>query len=102
MDVETKGQKILVGPQIKISFSKNIVFHAGAFYRHVDGEFWNEDQDSSQTWVRSFRKFAMDDWQAESRGIFTLGNSNTVTAGLELLRNGADFGSASNPANGEI
>ncbi len=74
MDVETKGQKILVGPQIKISFSKDIVFHAGAFFRHVDGEFWDEDQDSSQTWVRSYRKFTMDDWQAESRAVFSLGS----------------------------
>ncbi|MGB7567316.1 MAG: TonB-dependent receptor [Chitinivibrionales bacterium] len=102
MDVETKGQKILIGPQIKISFSKDIVFHAGAFYRHVDGEFWDEDQDSSKTWVRSYRKFAMDDWQAESRAVFSLGSFNSVLAGIELLRNGADFGSASNPANGEI
>jgi outer membrane receptor for ferrienterochelin and colicins len=102
MDVDTKGQKFLIGPQIKISFSKDIVFHAGAFYRHVDGEFWNEDQDSSQTWVRSYRKFAMDDWQAESRGTFSLGSSNTFVAGLEVLRNGADFGPESNPANGEL
>jgi outer membrane receptor for ferrienterochelin and colicin len=102
MDVETKGQKFLIGPHIKISFSKNIVFHAGAFYRYVDGEFWNEEQDSSQTWVRSYQKFAMNDWQAESRVIFSLGSSNTVTTGLELLRNGADFGSTVNPANDEL
>jgi Outer membrane receptor for ferrienterochelin and colicins len=102
MNVETKGQKILVGPQIKISFSKDIVFHAGAFYRHVDGEFWNEDQDSLQTWVRSYRKFAMDDWEAESRATYSLGSSQTIVAGFELLRNGADFGLALNPANGEI
>jgi outer membrane receptor protein involved in Fe transport len=102
MNVETKGQKILVSPQVKISFSKDIIFHAGAFYRHVDGEFWNEDEDSSRTWVRSYRKFAMNDWQAEARGVFTIGNSNTATAGFEVLRNGADFGTAVNPANGEI
>jgi len=102
MDVETKGQKILIGPQIKISFSKNIEFHAGAFYRHIDGDYWDEGQDSSQTWVQSYRQFEMNDWEFESRGIFSLGNSNTVTTGIELLRNGADFGASSNPANGEI
>ena len=44
----------------------------------------------------------MNDWQAEARGVFTIGNSNTATAGFEVLRNGADFGTAVNPANGEI
>ena len=101
-DVDIKGQKFLIGPQVKIAFSKDILFHAGAYYRTVVGENWNEDRDSSQTWVRSYRKFAMNDWQMESRGVFTLGRSNTLSAGFDLLRNGADFGLASNPANGEI
>lgn len=101
-NVDIQGHKFLIGPQVKFSFSKDIKVHALAFYRTVVGEFWGEDKDEAQNWVRSYRKFAMGDWQVESQGFFSLGSRQTITAGLELLRNGADFGSAQDPANGKI
>ncbi|MDD5675626.1 MAG: TonB-dependent receptor, partial [Chitinivibrionales bacterium] len=102
IDVVTKGDKFLIGPQIKLAVSKNIVVRALAFYRHVTGAFYNEGIDSSKTAVPSFWQSQTNDWQAESQGIITLGSSNVITAGLEFLNNSADFGATINPATGKI
>lgn len=102
LDIETRGEKILVGPQVRISVSKNVVLRAGAFYRNVTGEFWNEGTDSAKKPVQSYWKSQTSDWQIESQGIITLGTHNVVTTGLEFLRNHVDFGATVDPATGKI
>jgi outer membrane receptor for ferrienterochelin and colicins len=100
MDVNTKGNKFLIGPQVKIAFSNNILFRAGGFYRQVIGEFINEDVDTGNVYVQSYWKSRTNDWQIESQGIFTLGTGNVLTAGVEFLDNNAHFGATENAVTG--
>jgi outer membrane cobalamin receptor len=100
MNIVTKGDKILIGPQAKIIFSDRFTLHAGGFYRHVTGEFWNEGTDSSLTPVQTYWKSQTNDWQIESQGFLSLNTHNVVTAGVELLRNSARFGATVDPATG--
>jgi outer membrane receptor protein involved in Fe transport len=100
-DIITKGEKILVGPQAKVTVSDWFTMHASGFFRHVTGEFWNEGTDSSLTPVRTYWKSQTNDWQIESQGFLTLGSGNTMTTGVEFLRNSADFGATADPATGQ-
>ncbi len=100
--VETMGHKFLIGPQIKLALSKTVQLKAGAFYRSVIGEFENEGMDSLGKWVPSYWKSQTNDGQIESQVIISAGPSNTITTGLELLRNNADFGATINTITKEI
>ncbi|MBN1129408.1 MAG: TonB-dependent receptor [Chitinispirillaceae bacterium] len=102
MDVNTKGNKFLIGPQVKIAFSNNILFRAGGFYRQVIGEFINEDTDTGNVYVQSYWKSRTNDWQIESQGIITLGSGNVLTVGLEVLDNNAHFGATENAVTGTV
>ncbi len=97
MDIITKGEKVLIGPQVKITFSDRFTLHASGFYRHVTGEFWNEGTDASLNWVPTYWKSQTNDWQIESQGFLTLNSDNVVTTGVELLRNSANFGATIDP-----
>lgn len=100
-DIITKGEKILVGPQAKVTVSDWFTVHASGFFRHVTGEFWNEGKDSAMTPIRTYWKSQTNDWQIESQGFLFLGSGNTVTTGVEFLRNSADFGATVDPATGQ-
>lgn len=102
LDVETKGQKFLIGPQLKISLSDKVLLRAGAFYRNFIGEFQNEGTDSAYKRVQSYWKSQTNDGQIESQIIITPGPSNVITTGFELLSNNADFGATMNPITKEI
>ena len=105
MDIVTKGQMLLVGPQAKFALSNDITLRAGAFYRFVTGEFWNEGIDkinAKDTTVQSYWKSHTNDWQLESQGTFILGDHNVVTAGIEFLENAADFGATVDPGTGRV
>jgi outer membrane receptor for ferrienterochelin and colicins len=103
LDVNMKGNKILVGPQIKWSVSNNILLQARAFYRRVVGEFFSEGKDTATidtrdtliavpTWWNS----TTNDVQFESFAVFTLGGDNVLTAGIEILDNNANFAATIN------
>jgi outer membrane receptor for ferrienterochelin and colicins len=108
LDVVTKGNKLLVGPQLKWSVSNNIQVRAGAFYRRVVGEFFNEGKDyfnedkDSLVSVPTWWKSTTNDFQIESHAIITLWHGNAVTAGVEFLDNNAQFGATINRINGAI
>jgi outer membrane receptor for ferrienterochelin and colicins len=101
-DIVTKGQKFLIGPQFKFSLSDNVVLRGGFFYRNVTGEFQNEGIDSAKKAVQTVWNSSTNDGQIESQSIITLGESNVVTTGFELLSNNVEFGATKNPATGEI
>lgn len=101
-DVETRGQKFLVGPQIKFAVSDKILLKAGAFYRNVIGEFQDEGLDSSGKHVQTVWQSTTNDGQFESQAVIVVGSSNVITSGFELLSNNANFGATKNPVTGEI
>jgi outer membrane receptor for ferrienterochelin and colicins len=108
LNVITKGNKLLVGPQLKWSISNNIEVRAGAFYRRVVGEFFNEGKDyfnenkDSLVAVPTWWKSTTNDIQVESHAIFTLWRDNILTAGIEFLDNNAHFGATIDRITGAI
>jgi outer membrane receptor for ferrienterochelin and colicins len=108
LDVVTKGNKLLIGPQLKWSVSNNILVQAGAFYRRVVGEFFSEGKDyfneskDSLVAVPTFWKSTTNDVQVESHAIFTPWHDNILTAGVEFLDNNAQFGATINSITGAI
>jgi outer membrane receptor for ferrienterochelin and colicins len=101
-NVDTRGNKFLIGPRIKWSPSSSIQVRAGAFYRQVIGEFINEGQDSTGIWVPSIWQSNTKDWQLDAQALFTLGPSHTLMSGLEYLDNNADFGATRDRNTGAI
>jgi outer membrane receptor for ferrienterochelin and colicins len=105
MDIVTKGNVLLIGPQAKFNLGDGNSIRAGAFYRIVTGEFWNEGIDrinAKDTAVQSYWKSSTADWQMEAQGTFALGENNVITTGAEYLHDGADFGATINPSTQQI
>lgn len=101
-DVDTRGNKFLIGPRLKWSISPSVQIKAGVFYRQVIGEFINEGQDSAGTWVPSVWESNTKDWQAESQAIVSIGTHSTITAGVDYLDNNADFGATTDRNTGTV
>jgi outer membrane receptor for ferrienterochelin and colicins len=100
MDVNTKGEKILVGPRAEIIFSKYFTLRAGGFYRFVTGEFWSEEDTASEKGRPTYWKSRTSDWQAEAQGFLSLGKGGTLTIGADFLRNSGNFGAFEDPTTG--
>jgi outer membrane cobalamin receptor len=109
LDLVDKGQMLLIGPQARFTIGNDVKLRVGGYYRFTNGEYFGEDKDSTDQkivrypmpWdsnfslisgVRSYRKFAMNDWELESQCAIKLGDFNIVTAGVDFLANKADFG----------
>jgi vitamin B12 transporter len=101
-NVDTRGNKFLIGPRLNWSPSPAMQIKAGAFYRQVVGEFSNEAQDSLGRWVPSIWRSNTKDWQLESQAVFSITSGNTLTCGFEYLDNNAHFGATTNRNTGVI
>jgi outer membrane receptor for ferrienterochelin and colicins len=97
LDIETKGQKLLIGPTARLRLTDKIDLHAGGYFRRVDGLFLNEDLFGSATYARSSWQSASNDWQVETHLVAQLGENQTMTTGVDVLRNAIDFGAYVNP-----
>jgi len=96
-DIITVGEKILVGPYLKYKATDWADFRIGGFYRRVNGTFYNEDiVDTSQKvpkpYLPSYWGSCSNDLQLEGQAILGAGNWNTITAGVDYLRNAINFG----------
>ncbi len=102
MDIVTKGDRGLIGPQADIAISRDFSLHAGGFYRFFNGEFWRESDTAAGKGCRTYWNSKTGEWQAEAQGFLKTGEINTLTFGGDLLRNSADFGPFIDPATGRI
>jgi outer membrane receptor protein involved in Fe transport len=109
-DIITTGRKFLVGPSMDIRLTDRLDLTVGGYYRHLDGEFWNEKASdsmyitASETLLaneRSYWKSTSNDWQVESRLLARVGSHQTLTAGIDYLRNAINFGAYVNPITGD-
>ncbi|MBD3344681.1 MAG: TonB-dependent receptor [Chitinivibrionales bacterium] len=105
-DVVTEGEKFLVGPRCKIRAADWLDLKIGGYYRKTKGDFFNEwsgfPDDMVDGTIASVWSSYSDDWMVEAQGIFTLGRSHIVTAGVENLWNTVSFGAARERETGRL
>lgn len=108
-NVDVLGSKFLVGPEATWTPSSAFQVKLWGFYRYVRGEFHGEDIDYYDTasspavprYVESYWTSRPIDGQVQAQATVRAGSHNTVTAGIELLRNKITFGATRDRASNE-
>ncbi|MBN1982239.1 MAG: TonB-dependent receptor [Chitinivibrionales bacterium] len=98
-DIITKGQKIIIGPEVKLFPNDMTTIVIGGFIRRLIGEFYNEGKISSDLFIPTYWKSTTIDWQMQTTLTFDLKPDHTIIAGADFLSNGAQFGAMVNDSS---
>jgi len=93
-EINVLGQKILVGPVLRVNVSPSLDVRIGGYFRNLRGTFYDLGirADSTHDTVQSMWKSSSNDWQVDGQSTLKLGKNNTLTAGFDVLDNSIYFG----------
>lgn len=93
-DISVLGQKLLLGPVLKLNISPGFDMKLSGFYRNVNGTFYDQGirADSLHDTVGSVWKSQSNDFQIDYQTSIKIGDFNSLTCGMDFLYNSIDFG----------
>jgi outer membrane receptor for ferrienterochelin and colicins len=102
--ISTEGRKFLIGPILKVNITPSADLTIGGYFRTLAGKFLDQGvaADSTHDSVQSEWTSSSDDWQVNAQSTLKLGESNTLTAGFDVLDNSIDFGPRVDEATGAL
>jgi outer membrane receptor for ferrienterochelin and colicins len=101
--INVLGQKILVGPVLKINITSSLDVRIGGYFRNLRGTFYDLGirADTTHDTVQSVWKSSSNDWQVDGQATMKIGKNNTLIYGFDVLDNAIDFGARRDARNGD-
>ncbi|MBD3241242.1 MAG: TonB-dependent receptor, partial [Chitinivibrionales bacterium] len=101
-ELRMKGRRMLAGPYLDWAVSDKLELYIGGYGRRTVAEFYNVAYDrTADVLVPSYWKSIVDDGTVEARATVRLGETNTLTAGVDYLENQVLFGATEHRGTGE-